>query len=85
MGEIAGLLNDHTAQNTFTNTVESTRKTDQHDCTSCCCIGFIIGELQGEPLLEMFMTSVFFSSSRCTGNIDCYRHADIGIWCAENG
>ncbi len=58
MGKIAGLLNDLSPKNTFTNTVESTRKTDQHDCTSCCCIGFYYGELQGEPLLEMFMTSV---------------------------
>ncbi|MDB1685466.1 cation-translocating P-type ATPase [Enterococcus durans] len=59
MGKIAGLLNDHTAQKTpLQIRLNQLGKRISLIALAAAVLVFIIGELQGEPLLEMFMTSV---------------------------
>lgn len=59
MGKIAGLLNDHTAQKTpLQIRLNQLGKRISMIALAAAVLVFIIGELQGEPLLEMFMTSV---------------------------
>ena len=45
-------------------------------------IVFIIGELQGEPLLEMFMTAVS-SGGSCTRNTNRDCNINLSIWCSK--
>ncbi|OTP11003.1 calcium-translocating P-type ATPase, PMCA-type, partial [Enterococcus sp. 10A9_DIV0425] len=59
MGKIAGLLNDHTMQKTPLQ-VRLNQLGKRISIIALVAAGlvFLIGELQGEPLLEMFMTSI---------------------------
>lgn len=59
MGKIAGLLNDNTAQKTpLQIRLNQLGKRISFIALAAAALVFIIGELQGEPLLEMFMTSI---------------------------
>ncbi|KAF1299541.1 magnesium-transporting ATPase [Enterococcus sp. JM4C] len=59
MGKIAGLLNNHTAQKTpLQKRLDSLGKRISLLALAAAALVFVIGQLQGEPLLEMFMTSV---------------------------
>ena len=58
MGKIAGLLNNSDQQNTITKRLNQLGKRIGLLALGAAAIVFIIGELQGEPLLEMFMTAV---------------------------
>jgi Ca2+-transporting ATPase len=59
MGKIAGLLNDHTMQKTpLQIRLNQLGKRISLIALAAAALVFIIGELQGEPLLEMFMTSI---------------------------
>jgi len=59
MGKIAGLLNDNTAQKTpLQIRLNQLGKRISFIALTAAALVFIIGELQGEPLLEMFMTSI---------------------------
>lgn len=59
MGKIAGLLNDHTMQKTPLQVrLNQLGKRISVIALAAAALVFLIGELQGEPLLEMFMTSI---------------------------
>ena len=59
MGKIAGLLNDNTAQKTpLQIRLNQLGKRISFIALAAAALVFIIGELQGEPLLEMFMTCI---------------------------
>ena len=59
MGKIASLLNDHTSQKTpLQKRLNSLGKRISLIALGAAALVFIIGQLQGEPMLEMFMTSV---------------------------
>ncbi|MHC5249315.1 calcium-translocating P-type ATPase, PMCA-type [Enterococcus sp. LJL120] len=59
MGKIAGLLNDETTSKTpLQIRLNQLGKRISIVALAAAALVFIIGELQGEPLLEMFMTSV---------------------------
>lgn len=59
MGKIAGLLNDDVTQQTpLQKRLNQLGKRISLIALAAAAIVFIIGELQGEPLLEMFMTAV---------------------------
>lgn len=59
MGKIAGLLNDDVTQITpLQKRLNQLGKRISLIALAAAAIVFIIGELQGEPLLEMFMTAV---------------------------
>ena len=59
MGKIGGLLNDNTAQKTpLQIRLNQLGKRISFIALAAAALVFIIGELQGEPLLEMFMTSI---------------------------
>ena len=59
MGKIAGLLNDHTMQKTPLQVrLNQLGKRISVIALAAAAFSLLIGELQGEPLLEMFMTSI---------------------------
>lgn len=59
MGKIAGLLNDNVTQKTpLQIRLNQLGKRISFIALGAAALVFIIGELQGEPLLEMFMTSI---------------------------
>ncbi|EOI05042.1 calcium-translocating P-type ATPase, PMCA-type [Enterococcus moraviensis ATCC BAA-383] len=59
MGKIAGLLNDDVTQQTpLQKRLNQLGKRISLIALAAATLVFIIGELQGEPLLEMFMTAV---------------------------
>ncbi len=59
MGKIAGLLNEHTTQKTPLQVrLNQLGKRISVIALIAAALVFVIGELQGEPLLEMFMTSI---------------------------
>ncbi|MBO0439924.1 calcium-translocating P-type ATPase, PMCA-type [Candidatus Enterococcus ikei] len=59
MGKIAGLLNDDVTQQTpLQKRLNQLGKRISFIALGAAALVFIIGELQGEPMLEMFMTAV---------------------------
>ncbi|MEI5991110.1 calcium-translocating P-type ATPase, PMCA-type [Enterococcus termitis] len=59
MGKIAGLLNDDVTQQTpLQKRLNQLGKRISFIALGAAALVFIIGELQGEPILEMFMTAV---------------------------
>lgn len=59
MGKIAGLLNEDTMQKTpLQIRLNQLGKRISMIALAAAALVFVIGELQGEPLLEMFMTSI---------------------------